>query len=389
MAQPQISNGEDGAAVRGKINKVLRGEFQVEIEYLGSELVTDGDLATDPELSSWTLNDVEWSAGQIVSTYDGGNNPFIEIPITVEAGAHYLLTVNFSAIDGDYVVVEFDNGPIHTSIASTGESVVLYAAPSDGADAIFFFPGEYVTGGTFTITSVSMRKVVDPDEPFSLMDAAGVEHLRVGVYDGAVNIGREAGVNTEDVGYNNVNIGALAGFRLAAAFQNVNVGYKAGFYNLTGSSNVNVGPYAGFWCLLGENTNVGYSAGVGAVGGSTGEKNTNIGSRAGFVISTGQHNTNIGREAGKTITTGNFNICIGSGAQVTDPTGSAQINIGGVFRFDGNNLAGIAVPVSMTGGTPASAGASGVAGTMLWDSDFIYVCVDTNTWKRVAIATWP
>jgi len=39
-------------------------------------------------------------------------------------------------------------------------------------------------------------------------------------------------------------------------------------------------------------------------------------------------------------------------------------------------------------GTPASAAASGVAGQIRWDSSFIYICVNTNTWKRVAIATW-
>ncbi len=38
---------------------------------------------------------------------------------------------------------------------------------------------------------------------------------------------------------------------------------------------------------------------------------------------------------------------------------------------------------------PANAGAAGVAGTITWDSGFIYVCVAPNTWKRVAIATWP
>ncbi len=39
--------------------------------------------------------------------------------------------------------------------------------------------------------------------------------------------------------------------------------------------------------------------------------------------------------------------------------------------------------------TPASATAAGVAGTVVWDASYIYVCVATNTWKRVAIATWP
>jgi hypothetical protein len=38
--------------------------------------------------------------------------------------------------------------------------------------------------------------------------------------------------------------------------------------------------------------------------------------------------------------------------------------------------------------TPSSASAAGAAGTICWDSSYIYVCVATNTWKRVAIATW-
>jgi len=38
--------------------------------------------------------------------------------------------------------------------------------------------------------------------------------------------------------------------------------------------------------------------------------------------------------------------------------------------------------------TPASASAVGIAGEIAWDTDYIYVAVATNTWKRVAIATW-
>ena len=38
--------------------------------------------------------------------------------------------------------------------------------------------------------------------------------------------------------------------------------------------------------------------------------------------------------------------------------------------------------------TPASAAAAGVAGTITWDTGFLYVCTATNTWERVAIATW-
>jgi hypothetical protein len=41
-----------------------------------------------------------------------------------------------------------------------------------------------------------------------------------------------------------------------------------------------------------------------------------------------------------------------------------------------------------TAQTPASAGATGTAGTICWDTSYIYVCTATNTWKRVAISTW-
>jgi len=37
---------------------------------------------------------------------------------------------------------------------------------------------------------------------------------------------------------------------------------------------------------------------------------------------------------------------------------------------------------------PASASASGVAGTLAYDSSYLYVCTATDTWKRTALSTW-
>lgn len=37
---------------------------------------------------------------------------------------------------------------------------------------------------------------------------------------------------------------------------------------------------------------------------------------------------------------------------------------------------------------PSSASDTGTTGQVVWDSNYIYVCVAANTWKRVAIATW-
>ena len=31
---------------------------------------------------------------------------------------------------------------------------------------------------------------------------------------------------------------------------------------------------------------------------------------------------------------------------------------------------------------------TGTEGEICWDADYIYICVGTDTWKRVAIATW-
>jgi hypothetical protein len=38
--------------------------------------------------------------------------------------------------------------------------------------------------------------------------------------------------------------------------------------------------------------------------------------------------------------------------------------------------------------TPASATESGNAGEICWNSNYIYVCTATNTWKRAALSTW-
>lgn len=48
----------------------------------------------------------------------------------------------------------------------------------------------------------------------------------------------------------------------------------------------------------------------------------------------------------------------------------------------------MATPVSIPSSAPVTATAAGVAGTITWDSGFLYICTATNTWKRVAIAAW-
>lgn len=37
---------------------------------------------------------------------------------------------------------------------------------------------------------------------------------------------------------------------------------------------------------------------------------------------------------------------------------------------------------------PAAANSTGTTGTIAWDSDYVYVCVATDTWKRANLSTW-
>ena len=62
------------------------------------------------------------------------------------------------------------------------------------------------------------------------------------------------------------------------------------------------------------------------------------------------------------------------GIGVADPSGALDVN------SDKIRL--------RTAKTPASASDTGNAGDICWDSSYIYVCVATNTWRRIAHSTW-
>lgn len=55
-----------------------------------------------------------------------------------------------------------------------------------------------------------------------------------------------------------------------------------------------------------------------------------------------------------------------------------------LFYYDGTSDYQVAINV----GAPASASATGTANDIAWDTDYFYICTATDTWKRVAVATW-
>lgn len=66
-----------------------------------------------------------------------------------------------------------------------------------------------------------------------------------------------------------------------------------------------------------------------------------------------------------------------------------------VLRSPASNASVRTVPFSdlsaniiISNAAPASASSNGLAGTIRYDSNNIYICVANNTWKRAAISTW-
>jgi hypothetical protein len=37
---------------------------------------------------------------------------------------------------------------------------------------------------------------------------------------------------------------------------------------------------------------------------------------------------------------------------------------------------------------PASPNSTGTTGTVTWDNNFLYLCVATNKWRRIALSSW-
>ena len=107
-------------------------------------------------------------------------------------------------------------------------------------------------------------------------------------------------------------------------------------------------------------------------------------------------NTNDGTNSGSIV------IADGVNGQISiTPNGSGLVEISGAYKLpsavtstdgfvlscqtDGSTLWDSPHAIS---GTPSSATDTGKAGSIQYDSSYFYVCIATNTWRRVAISSW-
>lgn len=62
------------------------------------------------------------------------------------------------------------------------------------------------------------------------------------------------------------------------------------------------------------------------------------------------------------------------------PSGNASVRTVEMGVFSANLV--------ISNNVPATASSNGIAGTIARDSNYIYICVATNTWKRSQLSTW-
>jgi len=61
---------------------------------------------------------------------------------------------------------------------------------------------------------------------------------------------------------------------------------------------------------------------------------------------------------------------------------ATTLDVNGSFRVQSDSIA------IQNSKTPANASDTGQAGQICWDTNYLYVCVASNTWKRIALSSW-
>lgn len=277
--------------------------------------------------------------------------------------------------------------------------VIGYLAGESVSDqiAIGFFAGSQ-TGKTDRSQQVNIGRHAGYDSEGS--NAICIGHA-AGQYasassSAAVMVGAYAGRNTSQVAlsyrFSAVMVGAYAGEKAKSAQTSTLVGYGA-CKNSTGSG--------GHTCV--GAVVIGYDSASGTV--SAGDSVV-IGRDAGKSAATLTNSVYVGALAGGT-NGGSNNVCIGYKAGETLAANSVLVietnatyapnGVNGLIygefvtrllRFGADTVKLKKDLILEADQTPASATDTGSKGMVRWDASYIYICIATNTWKRVATATW-
>lgn len=190
--------------------------------------------------------------------------------------------------------------------------------------------------------------------------------------------------------YQSIIIGENAGLNAFASQTAVMIGHAAGSNSTNGTCD-SIGTVLVGWSAASASLNHRESVILGNQAGQSCSSNYSVyvGAYAGQNTS-GSNNVFIGYEAGKSLSQSNT-LVIETNA--TYRAAGVNALIYGEFnnrllRFGADTVKLQKDLILEADQTPASATATGTKGMVRWDANYIYICTATNTWKRVAIATW-
>lgn len=176
-------------------------------------------------------------------------------------------------------------------------------------------------------------------------------------------IGHSA-LTDNSIGQHNTAIGASASFQNTEGINNTAIGSGSLRANSIGSYNVAIGFNSLFTSLDSSNTAIGYYSGYSCMQGAG---NIFIGNYAGY-SETGDSTLYIDNTATSTpLIKGDF--------AADSITINGDITVTGLVTFTNNNV-------------PNAYNASGKQGQIVYGEDYIYICIQDDEWKRVAISTW-
>jgi hypothetical protein len=153
------------------------------------------------------------------------------------------------------------------------------------------------------------------------------------------------------------------------------------------------------------NTRIGYTSLINI---TTGANNAAIGFQALSAINTGSFNTAIGTQAGSWCKTwpaqprsNTYSIFVGANTKSSADGCTNEIVIGHDMSGEGSNTTVIGTSettlTKIPGGNlqiaaplvpTASTNYLSKKGEIAYDSDYLYICIADNTWKRVALSSW-
>ena len=131
------------------------------IQTFGSELITNGDFATD---SDWTLN-AAWTISNGKAIYDNSASQSCEQSLNFEVGKKYLVNFEISDFTTNYRFDVYTGVSFIQSAIITNQTSYSILFDGDGGNKIRF--RGLATGTGFSLDNVSVKEVINADFDFT------------------------------------------------------------------------------------------------------------------------------------------------------------------------------------------------------------------------------